>query len=302
MGALHAIHAVKEEDQPAYDAERKPGGFTMLPDAVRRFAASRKDPFITQVYVTLAAHANRNGVCWPSQPRIAEESGVSERKARNIIALLVETGIVRADRKSHGVVYTIVPGDQIPAIIEPSDRHPVPPSDINDTGDRHPVPPSDRHVVPGDRHSVPDDRHVVPVKVAPGAGKLDKRTISKELEDIPSTTDANDSPKPTKPPTPFQLLDAMCDEQGQDVTVLTETQRTKQCAVTKRLALDGLTETDMRHFMRWALGWASGIDAFFVEKHLPRWRLDGSPDGPTNKSKPDKPLPPNHPKSGRILV
>lgn len=289
MGAIHALPRVLEDVREQYDAGDKPVAFTILPEPVRKFAAARKDPFITQVYVTLAAHANRAGVCWPSQPRIAEESGISERKVRHIIAVLVNAGIIRADRKSHATIYTLVPSDQIPAIDSTSDRHVVPPSDNKDDRDRHNVPPHDRQEMPDDRHHVPTDRHDVPVRVAPRAAKLESRTKTKNQNDIPPSA-----------ATPYLLFAAMCEEQGVDPSAVGTADKNKQMAVTKRLAAAGMTDDDMRRFIRWASPWASGIDAFFVEKQRTRWQMAGSPGEPERKQ-PEKRRAHNDPKSGKLV-
>lgn len=148
-------------------APRQEGPFTIVPDTVRRL----KNPYATQVYITLLYRANANMVCWPSHQEIADEAGISERKVREMIALLESHGLIYVESRSAGGMkssnrYTLV-AHQFKA-------------KTPDTSDRH-VVPNDRQDTPNDRHSVPVDRHDVPKNL--------------ETRDLETTTKKN-------PPTP----------------------------------------------------------------------------------------------------
>lgn len=80
---------------------------------------------------------------------------------------------------------------------------------------------------------------------------------------------------------PFALLESLCDELGEDVSVLSKTDRNKQLAVAKRLRDDGLSADDVRKMTRWlrSQSWVTGgIDLFLIQKQTAKWRLDGKPE------------------------
>ena len=129
-------------------APRQEGPFTIVPDTVRRL----KNPYATQVYITLLYRANVDMVCWPSHQEIADEAGMSERKVREMIALLESHGLIYVESRSAGGMkssnrYTLVAHRFKAKTPDTSDRHVVP-NDRQDT-------PNDRHTVPVDRHDVP---------------------------------------------------------------------------------------------------------------------------------------------------
>lgn len=71
--------------------------------------------------VALAEHANEEGVCWPSQARLAAMCAISDRQARTHLARFQELGLVvvehrpgdGAGRKSN--VYRLCLGDRTQA-------------------------------------------------------------------------------------------------------------------------------------------------------------------------------------------
>jgi len=80
-------------------------------------------------------------------------------------------------------------------------------------------------------------------------------------------------------PTPFALLEALCDVLGHDVSVLSPSEKSKQLAVAQRLIAAGMTERDVRTMTRWLKTWmTAGIDMFSLEKSMTKWKLDGKPD------------------------
>lgn len=90
-----------------------------------------------------------------------------------------------------------------------------------------------------------------------------------------------DAPPSSEPSLhPFALLEALCDEQGQDTSVLSKHDRGKQLAVAKRLVAAGMTEADIRTMTRWLVSqsWITGgVDLFLVEKQQAKWQLAGKP-------------------------
>jgi hypothetical protein len=79
---------------------------------------------------------------------------------------------------------------------------------------------------------------------------------------------------------PFDLLAALCDELGADVTTLSQAERKKQLAAAKRLLAAGATPDDIRRETRWLRGqpWVDGVDLFLVEKQRAKWLLAGKPE------------------------
>jgi DNA-binding MarR family transcriptional regulator len=82
------------------------------------------------------------------------------------------------------------------------------------------------------------------------------------------------------PGQPFDLLAALCDELGADVTTLSSAERKKQLAAAKRLLAAGATPDDVRRETRWLLGqsWVDGVDLFLIEKQRAKWLLAGKPE------------------------
>jgi hypothetical protein len=94
------------------------------------------------------------------------------------------------------------------------------------------------------------------------------------------------------PGQPFDLLAALCDELGADVTTLSSAERKKQLAVAKRLLAAGATPDDIRRETRWLLGqsWVDGVDLFLIEKQRAKWLLAGKPE--TARTPPSASRPP----------
>lgn len=174
---------VNDEEEPEYDTGHQPEPaprckpFLIVPDQVRQLATARRDPLMSQVYLTLAARANRDGVCWPSQARIAAESGISERKVRSAITAFCETGIITLERRGRINIYHLTPADRIPTMdYDANCRNVVPVSDAN-KDDQY------RHQGTSRRHVGTQQRHVTTDIPAPRADKLDKRTTTKNKND-----------------------------------------------------------------------------------------------------------------------
>lgn len=52
------------------------------------------EPITKLIALILADHADSDGVCWPSQRRIAERSCVAKRTVRKHVAILIEAGVI----------------------------------------------------------------------------------------------------------------------------------------------------------------------------------------------------------------
>jgi hypothetical protein len=92
----------------------------------------------------------------------------------------------------------------------------------------------------------------------------------------PSVAGENETEKPERP---FDLLAALCEELGAEVTTLSATDRAKQLAVAKRLLAAGATADEVRREARWlrSQSWVEGIDLFVIERHRAKWLLSGKP-------------------------
>lgn len=100
-----------------------------------------------------------------------------------------------------------------------------------------------------------------------------------------SLEDGADAPSPPDPEpstdTPYSLLEALCETQGQDVSVFPKREKDKQLAVAKRLVSDGMTATDITRITKWLMSqsWVTGgIDMFLIEKQAGKWSMAGRPD------------------------
>lgn len=80
------------------------------------------------VLISLADNANDEGVCWPSVPKIAMRTCLSERAVQAAVRSLVDLGyLVSVERAGRSSVYTVNPrssctpaGDAPPHVIHPT--------------------------------------------------------------------------------------------------------------------------------------------------------------------------------------
>ncbi len=126
-----------------------------------------------------------------------------------------------------------------------------------------------------------------PVKQASGKKPV---TVLANAERPPVSENPPAGPPPllvdAPPAQPFDLLEALCDEVGADLSVLAKPQKDKQLSVAKRLVESGMTARDVRAMTRWLLGqdWVtSGVDLFLLEKQLGKWQMQGKPATTTAK-------------------
>jgi hypothetical protein len=80
------------------DRRRAPIRFVWL-DAVIAAPIAGATSTTIAVAAILAAHMNRQGVCWPSESTIATEARCSERSARDHVALLENAGLLTVVRR-----------------------------------------------------------------------------------------------------------------------------------------------------------------------------------------------------------
>jgi len=104
--------------------KRRTAPFTIIPKAVRELARDRRDSDITQVYACLAERANDDAMCWPSQKVIADDSGVSERKVRDVLKVLQDAGFLHMEHGRYRNTYTLIenPSDDVTRQILPSEN------------------------------------------------------------------------------------------------------------------------------------------------------------------------------------
>lgn len=292
MGDLHALPGIAEDDAPVYDtgSERR-APFVMIPDAVRQL----KNPYATQVYFALMMRANRERTCWPSHACIAEDSGVSARKVREMLRLLEAHGMIRTDHGRHTNYYFLVEPENIPSVVT---RHVVPPENVNKgTG----------HSARGAAHSAPHAGHSArgAVQAARGADKPDTRTKLQELDSKNQSVSANAETapqaapakpakpsKPAKAPKPkrtqseterlaFVMVDAFArggDRLPKDVAGKERYDARKAFEpLTDRYSPDDIE--DCTRYLRSKPFWQDGnLSAVHVAKALPDWIAKGRPE------------------------
>ena len=94
------------------------------------------------VLMAMADHANDEGVCWPSQERIAIKVGITDRQVRNHVAELIKAGYVEVveRRMLRTTVWRITVADRKP--VSAPDRKPVSASTGSQLPTNHHVEPS----------------------------------------------------------------------------------------------------------------------------------------------------------------
>jgi hypothetical protein len=300
-------HHVGEEESPVYDASPPVRAhLTMVHDDVLDTIGEKLGAAALAVYVALERRANRAGICDPSYDTIAAALSLSRRHVIDQVKRLKEAGFVTVEqrrRSDQAHLSNVFHLPRHPNLIPltPSEYSALPPSETAANNGRSLVngvhSPSER----GSESGALPSEHPSEDPSAPHAPKVDTSNNQvARTKEIPAAPE----PAPEKSKTtsmPFLLFAAMCEEQGVDPSAVDTGNRSKQMAVTKRLADSGMTEDDMRRFVRWASGWANGMDAFFVEKQRTRWQMAGSPGEPDKKPA-AKPLPYNHPRNAKGIV
>ena len=85
--------------------------------------------------LALADHADDEGVCWPSVPKVAVKARMSERTAQRSIARLSAAGLLAVDRAAApggANRYTVMPGGPAPAYPQvPAGDNLTPPAGVN---------------------------------------------------------------------------------------------------------------------------------------------------------------------------
>ena len=95
-----ALRVLRDEDSPAYDAQRRSGGFGMIPREVFDRAG---DSFEIAVYAALVMLADRSGTCVASVQAIASGAKCSRAKAALALAALIERGHVTRKARTRAV-------------------------------------------------------------------------------------------------------------------------------------------------------------------------------------------------------
>lgn len=104
------------------------------------------------VLISLADNANDEGVCWPSVPKIAMRTCLSERAVQGSIRWLCSTGILStAERRGRSTLYTLTPAAYAPLQqARPANDAPHPPQEL---------PPSPVQAAPAPRSSCTQNHH-----------------------------------------------------------------------------------------------------------------------------------------------
>lgn len=74
-------------------------GFAVIPNWLLR--SENVSPHAKMLYLHLSSRVDEHGVCWPSQRRLADESGMSERQVQRALSELKNFGIVRVEVEKH---------------------------------------------------------------------------------------------------------------------------------------------------------------------------------------------------------
>lgn len=104
------------------------------------------------VLISLADNANDEGVCWPSVPRIASRTCLSDRAVQSAIKWLCEANLLAVKaRNGRSTMYTLTPEAYSP----PNEVHPEPDS---------PAPEGDAPQPPNEVHHTPEPRSPITIK------------------------------------------------------------------------------------------------------------------------------------------
>ena len=153
------------------------------------------NPTAKAVLCAIADYADSNGIAWPSQTSLAEDTEFSERAVRNAIQLLELKGLLatqkrhRKDGSRKADLLTLAIGQQ-------SNRHEVP------VGDIQPAPGAGSPT----GTSFQTNRHGVPNQPAPAAGLT---SFEPSLNRQQNSSEATASGIPEEPDVPFSPKDLL---------------------------------------------------------------------------------------------
>lgn len=153
------------------------------------------NPTAKAVLCAIADYADANGIAWPSQTSLAEDTEFSERAVRNAIQLLERKGLLttqkrhRKDGSRKADLLTL-------AMEQQSNRHEVPVSNIQ------PAPAAGSPT----GNSFQTNRHDVPNQPAPAAGLT---SFEPSLNRLQNSSEASASGIPGEPDVPFSPKDLL---------------------------------------------------------------------------------------------
>jgi hypothetical protein len=136
-----------------------PSGFAAIP--AHLFGAL--DPYELAVFAVLAIHQNDNHECWPSHARIADMSGCSERKVRDVLVDLRDKGVIewqargRDDGGKTSNLYRLI--GMVPGTVRPTPRQDTPNPPAQDAEEpTHRTNPGNHEAVPSGPAQAPPTR------------------------------------------------------------------------------------------------------------------------------------------------
>jgi len=285
VGALRAFPGISEEESPLYDVTPRRGHITMIHDAVLDQIGEELGSAALAVYVVLERRAGKTGTCEPSYDTIAEALKVTRRHVITQVKRLSDAGYVQVKQRRGNDQRHLTNSFTLP-------HHPT---NIDLT-------PSEPSSPSPSEQGVNKDKTIVNIVHPPSEhpselGSPKVVTSSQRDNDTPTVNASAFSPRPNTDSAPFITLWSIFDAQRQDVYSLSPAERSKQCAAAARINKVGLTEENVRGIVAWLGGWMSGVDAFDVERSIPKWRAAGMPTGPQEKPKPEKKVAYNSPRA-----
>jgi len=254
------------------DSDGEAFWFIRTPRIVRLLARSLRDGDITQVYIALAERANAHGVCWPSYDQIADDAGVSRRKAIKVVGILSTAKLVAVSRGRNANEYTLTgrenlpeEGD-IPVIIER-----IQTGDEDVTG-AFPAPLDEKSLVQSVHStgavltpSLVQSVHSTGAETAPRTKSKTARTKKS------SSDDAGAVEKPQREPTRiYQVAEWYANRVGGVIPG----KGAREWSDAKRLAETGITDDELARLFDWlaAQTWVQSLSLGLMANKLNEWR------------------------------
>ena len=148
----------------------------ITPERIQRLGASG-----VTLLLVLISHANRDGVAWPSQERLAQYLGMSVRRIRQLISLLEQEGYIERTYARGRAVYRILAGGNQP---EGEERKSISGEEMDFRGgNRFPV--EERKSISGEEMDFRGSGNGFPGERKLISSELDKELDLKELDLTP---------------------------------------------------------------------------------------------------------------------
>lgn len=223
------------------------------------------------VLVTLANYADEHGYCYPSQSRLADDTGQSERTVRTHLAALEAAGVIRRERRFDKAGHRTSDAFWLSGLPEKLAARPA-----EKSAGRRRALPAESSGRPPESFAVPTGNFRQSLPENPAAYIRNEPSYEPSVETTEGTP-----PLPPVREMPYAAFAAMCEGLGSDPKKATGRYKEQQIAISSDLLNDGYTCDQIRRVSRYIRSqtWRTGvIDMKTVSGVIGSWVLANEPE------------------------